>query len=342
MTKSAALRAKRPAPASAPVEEPPVRAAPEKPAAEKAAPEPEPEVEPAAEDAAPPPEPAEPAPEEPAPVAEAPAELQPLHDCYQPIGEPVAAAFGSVRLGRTIVTGGSSTVRMIELRSDQVSAEQARRILRRVEAMRAVSSPALVPILDIGVTPDGFAYVEGSGDWPTLREFLSTRSPLSCEDCARLGEQLAAAIELLSSSRVFHRNITPTAIVVEDDLKSVRLRGLDLAVCLAEGMHVKSIAGTLNYMAPEALSGDADQRADIYSAGVVMFEALTGRLPVNARSIDERKTAMASSPAPAPSSINPAVSAELDQIVLTAMAMNPDDRRLDADSFRSLAAVRSG
>ena len=149
--------------------------------------------------------------------------------------------------------------------------------------------------------------------------------------------QVLSALGHAHSLGIVHRNVTPSNIILTPD-GTVKLTGFGLAKA-AQDHHLTQpgiLLGSLNYISPEQIKGSAnlDGRTDIYSAGVILYEVLTGRRPFHRKSQFELMLAHMSELAPAPSIVNPDVPAELSEIVLTAMAKEPSSRFQTAEEFR--------
>jgi serine/threonine-protein kinase len=160
-----------------------------------------------------------------------------------------------------------------------------------------------------------------------------------------IAKQLCRALEVAHEQGVIHRDIKPQNLMVEPDgtLKVMdfgvaRLRERSLGLT-STGM----VVGTPAYMAPEQLMDDpVDARVDIYAAGVVMYECLTGHRPVDGSSPQVLMARMLSSDIRAPHEVNPAVSKLLSAIVMRALAREPDDRPSTAGELYELLAQADG
>lgn len=325
---------------------------PEEPAVEVQVPAPEPEL-PAIEEAQSAPEQSaaeapskqSPAPEEPEDKKPEPIPQKPIRVIpdYKPVGSRAPRGLGFETVVEAQDTGGRRLVmRLVELPFDKLGEDRVRRIASRLEAMKRVTSPNTVGIIDITFVPTGAQYLEENGDWPTLRDVLLRKRKLAEDEVAGLAAGLASSLEYLRSADVFHRNIRPENVLYRVDTREVRLRGFDLAVHLSGNSKMSGQAGALPYVAPEVLGDGSDARADIYSAGIVIFEALTGCLPFQAPNMEEMKQMILSQPIPPPSKFNPSVSHAADELILKATARSPEDRVLEADSAKRLLNGKSG
>jgi serine/threonine-protein kinase len=170
-------------------------------------------------------------------------------------------------------------------------------------------------------------YVEGK----SLKELIRARGRLPLAITLSVGKQLARALEVAHEQGVIHRDIKPQNMVVEPDgvLKVMDFGIARLAARKADtGMtQAGTVIGTPEYMAPEQLSGaEVDHRVDIYAAGCVLYECLTGKPPFTADTPYQLIAKMLEETAPVPSSINAEVPAALDALVMAAIAKDPAGR----------------
>jgi TolB-like protein/tRNA A-37 threonylcarbamoyl transferase component Bud32 len=155
-----------------------------------------------------------------------------------------------------------------------------------------------------------------------------------------IGMQLADALAAAHAHGVVHRDLKPANLSLTAD---GRLKVLDFGVAQIARIEAAEVTvsateqgmtGTWPYMSPEQLRGEPfDERADIYAAGVVMFELLTGRRPFDAPSVAGLLDGILRSPPPPPSSLQPGISPALDAIVLRALEKDPETRYQSARDF---------
>ena len=216
------------------------------------------------------------------------------------------------------------------LRSELVSdAASVERFKREIRLARHISSKHVVRTYDIGER-DGvyfltMEYVHGI----TVRELLHTRGRLGVAPTLAIACQLAYSLAAAHEQGVVHRDIKPENLLLD---ASGVLKVMDFGVARPTGAasgltEVGLLVGTPSYMAPEQLFGEAfDQRADLYAAGVVLFECLTGRLPFEASSPVALIARVLRDPAPAPASVDPEIPAGVSEVVQRLLAKDPDDR----------------
>jgi serine/threonine-protein kinase len=208
----------------------------------------------------------------------------------------------------------------------------------------SLDHPNIVGVHDIGWS-DGalwivMEHVEGS----TLAALLRERGPLPPDEVADLGEQVCAALAAAHRAGVVHRDVTPGNVLVRRD---GRVKLADFGIALVAGRTAVTAAGlvvgTPAYMSPEQVRGDpVDARSDLYSAGCCLFEVLTGRPPFEGDGpVDTAFQRLRQHP-PRASAIRTGIPVQLEQVILTAMALDPADRYPDAHSMcRALVACHA-
>jgi serine/threonine-protein kinase len=182
-------------------------------------------------------------------------------------------------------------------------------------------------------------YVEGT----SLKQLIVTRGKLPVAVTLTVGKQLCRALEVAHAEGVIHRDIKPQNIVVEPsgfikvmDFGIARLANPPKGKGLTEaGMSI----GTPDYMSPEQLSGmELDPRSDLYAAGVVLFECLTGRVPFEAETTWALVAKHLEEEPPDPRTTNPEVPGPLAVVILKAMAKKPEDRYATASEMHDALA----
>ncbi|MBA3497669.1 MAG: protein kinase [Gemmatimonadales bacterium] len=167
----------------------------------------------------------------------------------------------------------------------------------------------------------------------TLAALIQQAGRLDVSAALTIGKQLCRALEVAHEEGIVHRDIKPQNLLVDP---AGFLKVMDFGIArLAERLPapgealtaVGVVIGTPQYMAPEQLFGEAvDQRTDLYSAGAVLFECVTGRLVYDLHSLGELATMHLRQAPPDPSTFNPAISRELSSVILRALAHRPADR----------------
>ncbi len=264
------------------------------------------------------------------------------------IGSVIAERY---RIDKFVAQGGMATVYLAEdLRLDRKVAVKIihphlatnssfrEKFIREAKMAARLSHPNLVNVFDQGT--DGstaylvMEYVEGI----TLRNALDDFGALESIRALDLFEHLLSGLAAAHNAGVLHRDLKPENVLLANDGR-IKLGDFGLARETDNHTATDSIVGTVAYLSPELVTrGIADARSDVYAAGILLFELVTGRQPFQGDQAVQVAYQHAHSNVPAPSSVNPEVTPAVDEIVLWATAKNPDDRASDAGAL--LAAVR--
>ncbi|MFC1806171.1 protein kinase, partial [Planctomycetota bacterium] len=206
------------------------------------------------------------------------------------------------------------------------------RFNREAAALARLSHPNIVSILDKGVEGETYFFVMEYVEGRSLRDHLRHQGPLAPEDTLELMNGICAALEYAHDNHIVHRDLKPSNILLDPD-GMPKLADFGIArivtggTTLSRGLTVAhSAMGSADYMAPEQRedAANVDHRADIYALGVVLYQMLTGRLPVGTFTPASR--------------LNPAVPVAADRVIRKALANSPDDRFESASLFRAALA----
>ncbi|AZZ57479.1 Stk1 family PASTA domain-containing Ser/Thr kinase [Rathayibacter iranicus] len=243
------------------------------------------------------------------------------------------------RLGRTVA------IKELKL---SLSSDSAFRLRFRQEAQSAsrMSHPTIVRVFDAGeeVSVDGngsesrrpfivMEHIEGR-----LLKDLIAEGPVELDEAVRITEGILTALEYSHRAGVVHRDIKPGNIMLTP---SGQVKVMDFGIARAVSDSAATVAqttailGTAAYFSPEQAKGEqVDARSDLYSAGIVLFELLTGRAPFRGDTPVAVAYQHVSETPPAPSSINPAVTPALDAVVAHALSKDRYRRFQGAAEFR--------
>jgi len=174
----------------------------------------------------------------------------------------------------------------------------------------------------------------------TLAHILQAMCPLPEKDALRIASLVCEALQAMHTQGIIHRDLKPDNIMICSD-RTIRLMDFGLAepLSLRHGLlsRLTTIIGTPQYMAPEQVKNTRnDERTDIYSLGVILYEMLTGELPFPGEE-DAWETIQwrVTGDPVAPRQVNPAVSPEAEEIVLHAMQREPTERFQSAQAFQA-------
>jgi serine/threonine protein kinase len=210
-----------------------------------------------------------------------------------------------------------------------------RRFEREAEAVGTLSHDHILPLYDFGEQSPWYylvmPYVEGG----TLRDYLLRRTSLTLEEAGSFLEQIAEALQYAHDHDVVHRDVKPSNILLRPDGHAyLGDFGLAKAKMGADAVtHSGTMVGTPEYMAPEQSNGIHDYRSDIYSLGIILYQMLTGRVPFTADSpVAISLKHIQAHPTP-PGELNTAIPQAIEEVILKALAKNPDERYQQAKAL---------
>ncbi len=220
--------------------------------------------------------------------------------------------------------------------------EFRRRFNHEGEAVAMLSHPNIVQVYDVSSSDNANYIVMELIDGITLKQYMEKKGVLNWKETLHFGIQIAKALEHAHSRSIVHRDIKPHNVMVLKN-GSVKVTDFGIARVMSKSNTLtKEALGSVHYISPEqAKGGWVDNRSDLYSLGVVMYEMMTGRPPYDGESPVAVAIQHINGGAPMPSTLNPNLPAGLEQIIMRAMALNPDERYSsatellkDMDEFR--------
>ncbi len=252
-----------------------------------------------------------------------------------------------VHIGRDTRLGRSVAIKM--LRADLARDPQFhKRFRREAQAAASLNHPAIVAVYDSGediVEEAGGAsvqapyivmeYVEGR----TVRDLLGQSGALDWPEALRITSGVLGALEYSHRAGIVHRDIKPANVMLTP-AGAVKVMDFGIARALADSSatmtQTQAVIGTAQYLSPEQAKGQqVDARSDIYSTGCLLFELLTGRPPfVGDSPVSVAYQHVGENPVP-PSSLVAGIPAEVDAIVLHALAKDRDGRYQSAADMRA-------
>ena len=211
------------------------------------------------------------------------------------------------------------------------------RFRREARTMAQLNHPNLVNVYDFGSDGDHLYLVMELITGGTLRELLAERGPMPPHAAAAVMRAVLTGLSIAHANGLVHRDIKPDNVLINGDHR-VKLADFGLVRAATAGATTSQIVGTAAYLSPEQVDGsDITPASDVYSAGIVLFELLTGGTPFTGDTPLDHAHRRLEDDVPAPSSRISGVPPLIDALVATATARHPQDRFADAAEF--LAAL---
>ncbi len=237
----------------------------------------------------------------------------------------------------------------IKILKDEFSRDEEfrRRFRAEGEAVAMLSHPNIVQVYDVS-SSDGADYIVMELiDGISLKEYMEKKGILNWKETLHFSLQIAKGLEHAHSRGIVHRDIKPHNVMV---LKNGSVKVMDFGIARVMNKSntlTKEALGSVHYISPEqAKGGHTDNRSDLYSLGVVMYEMMAGRPPYDGESAVSVAIQHINGGAPLPSTYNPNIPTGLEQIIMKAMALEVRDRYVsatemlqDMEEFRKNPAI---
>ena len=210
--------------------------------------------------------------------------------------------------------------------------EFLKKFAMEAQSAASLSHQNIVSVYDVGSsTIEGKKYnyiVMEYIDGETLKDVINRDSPLNPNYISNIGFQIASAIEAAHKNGVIHRDIKPQNILInKDDVAKVTDFGIARISSTATITYTSTVLGTVHYISPEQAKGKfIDEKSDIYSLGVVLYEMATGKVPFDAENAVGIALKHIQDPLVEPISINPDIPQGLNDIIIKSMDKNPKNR----------------
>jgi serine/threonine-protein kinase len=224
----------------------------------------------------------------------------------------------------------------IKILKDELSEDEEfrRRFHAEGQAVAMVSHPNIVSVYDVSSVSDANYIVMELIDGITLKQYMEKKGVLNWKETLHFAIQIAKALEHAHSKGIVHRDIKPHNVMVLKN-GSVKVADFGIARVMSKSNTLtKEALGSVHYISPEqAKGGRVDNRSDLYSLGVVMYEMITGRPPYDGESPVAVAIQHINGGANMPSTLNPNIPGGLEQIIMKAMSRDPDKRYTNATTM---------
>src|SRR5437588_988053 len=251
-------------------------------------------------------------------------------------------SMGVIYRGKQIALGREVAIKVLPQKLAKDPSYVAR-FIREAQIIAGLNHPNIVHIYDAGQLHTLLYFVMEFVQGPTLASLISIDGMILQHLAAEYAAQIAEALDAAYRERnVIHRDIKPENLMLD---RWGKIKVMDFGLARATGLQkitiAKTLVGSIYYASPEQVWGHTlDNRSDIYALGVVLYEMVSGQRPFVGRSLPELTQAITGGPVQPPSIFMPELSAELEQIILVAMARNRNERyeqaMLMAQALRAL------
>ena len=205
----------------------------------------------------------------------------------------------------------------------------------RVEAQAAASlmHPNIVNVYDVGEDNGIHFIVMELVEGITLKKYIEKKARLSVKEAVSIAIQACMGIEAAHNNHIIHRDIKPQNIIISKEGK-VKVTDFGIAKAATSNTITSNVMGSVHYTSPEqARGGYSDEKSDIYSMGITLFEMLTGRVPFNGDTTVAIAIKHIQEPMPSPRDYVPEIPVSVEQIVLKCTQKSPDRRYQSMNSL---------
>jgi serine/threonine protein kinase len=252
----------------------------------------------------------------------------------------VVGVLDNARSGRTYRVRNALADRFELLRilprALQEDREEVERFLREIKVHARLSHPNIVAFYSATELDDQLVMTSEFFEGITLEKRLEV-GPMPLREAIACMSQVLSALSCAHKHGVMHREVSPANILLGAG-GAVKLTGFGLAKSASDAQLTRAgtVMGWVEYMSPEQVKGvnTVDARTDIYSAGAVLYEMVTGQIPFVCNTQFAVMKAHVNTPPPPPIGLKPDLTPDLNQIILTALAKDPADRLQTAAQFR--------
>lgn len=201
-----------------------------------------------------------------------------------------------------------------------------------------ISHPNILSVTDYGSENDVVFIVYEDADGETLKEFINRRGKLSLKLANKIVQEVASVLSFAHSNGIIHQNLSSDNILIQpssNKASGIGIKVLNFGTSTFDINDLDYPIEKIQYLAPEqcVVSSKIDNRTDIYSLGVILFEMLTGEVPFTADNGTDLLIKQTQEPPPPINAFRPDLPNEVDEILLTTLAKNPEIRYQKVEEF---------
>lgn len=259
---------------------------------------------------------------------------------------------GAVFKAKHIFIGNDVAIKVIhpEMATDRSVTE---RFLREARAAATIDHVNAIRVSDFGKIGDLLFMVMEFIDGESMKDYLERKPRLDLNETVHIMNQVAAALDVAHNFQIVHRDLKPDNIMFKAGMRGERVvKVVDFGIAKVKGTSdnakealtsVGTIIGTAKYMSPEQCQASPiDHRSDIYSLGVMVYEALTGQCPYGDANGMQVIVKHIIEPPPKPRSFNPEIPEPVEQVILKALSKQPTARYNSAGEFTAELMTAAG
>ena len=208
-----------------------------------------------------------------------------------------------------------------------------RKFRSEAQAAAGLTHPNIVNVFDVGDDEGVYYIVMELIEGITLKEYIAKKGKLSIKEATSIAIQVSMGLEAAHNHGIVHRDVKPQNIIISTDGK-VKVTDFGIARAASSNTISSNVMGSVHYSSPEQVRGGySDEKSDIYSMGITLFEMLTGRVPFNGETTVAIAIKHIQEEMPSPREYVPEIPVCVEQIVLKCTQKSPDRR------YHSMAAL---
>lgn len=255
-----------------------------------------------------------------------------LGNRYEVIEKIGAGGMADVYKGRDTMLNRYVAIKVLkkEFREDQTFVKKFR---SEAQAAAGLLNPNIVNVYDVGEDRGLYYMVMELVEGITLKEYIDRKKRLSAREVISIAIQMCSGIEEAHKHHIIHRDIKPQNIIISNDGK-VKVTDFGIARMVTSTTTTTVAMGSVHYTSPEqARGGYSDEKSDIYSIGITLYEMVTGQVPFNGDTTVEVAMKHLQEEITPPSELVPDIPYSLEQIILKCTQKNAERRYSDVDEL---------